>query len=1021
MSYRTEELARRQGDHGLAAQPAGGHIARMILSRLIGPAALLSAVGGTVAAAQTRHVDLRLTEGTNIAAALSLDGQTIAIDLLGRIWTLPRAGGTAKVLTDEFGDARQPAWSPDGKRIAFQSYRDGTWHIWSVGADGSSLRQHTLGEFDHREPTWSPDGTSLLFSSDRSGNYDIWRQTLASGRLERLTSDPADEFGPSAGPDGSVAFVSAKPGAAGIWLRDPNGTTALWAAAEGRVAGPSISPDGGTIVYNVIAGGGSELRAAERGQPSRLLSAAGDDVFPFRAAWTAEGTILYTSDGKIAEVRPDGTRLGAVPFDGRITFDRTAYQRARRDFDGTRPEPVRGILSPTVAPDGRSYAFVALGDLWRLTAGGLERLTTDLFVEADPQFSPDGTRLVYATDRGGSMELWLRDLATGADRQLTKSGGAALPAWAPDGARIVFQVQRGIATEIHSVGVTTGVITPLRTNLFGPSRATFSPDGRFVAIAALRANSAKYREGRNDILIMPSDGSPDRWVIPPAGRGVGARGIDGPVWSPDGKRMAFILDGLVWSQPVESTGEPAGPPTRHSDELANSLSWTGDGSRLVFQATKGLRNVDLSTGAVEPIAIPLTWRRSHPARTVTIHAGRMWDGRAERLRTNVDIVVTGHRITAIRPHRRPAPGDSVIDASGLTVMPGLADAHAHIGYGAGEALGRTWLAYGITTVRDPASDPFAIRERREAVESGARIGPRELATGRIFDGQRIYYGFNNAMTPGAQLTAELVRAAELRFDLIKTYVRLPDLLQYRIIEAAHRIGIPVSSHELYPAVAFGGDHVEHISGTSRRGYSPKMSGLSRSYQDVIGLLTASGMTLTPTMSLQGGFGWLTGRDTTILNDPRLTLAYGADYVRQLRQPPPPQFRVTPAMITSLGQTVSRVIDGGGVVIAGTDAPIIPYGLSLHTELMGYVEGGGLTPVQALRTATSAFADAMGLGEDLGSIAVGRLADLAMVEGNPLERIADARRVKLVMKNGEAFSIEQLMAGPVKRPAAPPRR
>jgi imidazolonepropionase-like amidohydrolase len=159
----------------------------------------------------------------------------------------------------------------------------------------------------------------------------------------------------------------------------------------------------------------------------------------------------------------------------------------------------------------------------------------------------------------------------------------------------------------------------------------------------------------------------------------------------------------------------------------------------------------------------------------------------------------------------------------------------------------------------------------------------------------------------------------------------------------------------------------------------------------------------------------------LLDDPRLTLAYGADYVRQLRRPTPAAFRVTPAMIASLGQTVRRVIEGGGVVIAGTDAPIIPSGLSLHTELMSYVEAGGLTPVQALRTATSAFADAMGLGNDLGSIAVGRLADLSMVEGNPLERIADARRVKLVMKNGETFSIEQLMAGPVKRPPATPRR
>lgn len=993
----------------------------MTLTKLIGSVALLSGACFGTASAQTRHVDLRITEGTNIAAALSPDGQTIAIDLLGRIWTLPRSGGTAKVLTDEFGDARQPAWSPDGKRIAFQSFRDGTWHIWSVAADGSSLRQHTVGEFDHREPEWSRDGTSLLFSSDRSGNYDIWSLDLASGRLERLTTDPADEFGPSAGPGGSVAFVSTKAGAAGIWLREANGNTALWAGAEGRVAGPAISPDGRTITYNVIAAGASQLFAAERGQAPRLLSSAGDDVFPFRAAWTAEGTILYTSDGKLAQVRPDGTRLAPVSFEARIAFDRKAYQRTRRDFDGTQTQPVRGIMAPTVSPDGRSYAFVALGDLWRLAAGRLERLTADSYMEADPQFSPDGTTLVYATDRGGLMELWLRNLATGTDRQLTKSGGAALPAWSPDGGRIVFQAQRGLGTEIQTVDVKTGETKVLRNNLFQPSRASFSPDGRYLAVAALRPNSARYREGRNDILILATDGSPDRWVVPPAGRGIGARGLDGPVWSPDGKRMAFVVDGLAWSQPITPNGEPAGPPIRHSDELANSLSWTGDGGQLVFQATEGLRKIRISDGTIERIAIPLTWRRKSPGRTLTIHAGRMWDGRADSVRTNVDIVVTGHRIVAIRPHRRAAPGDSIVDASNLTVMPGLADAHAHIGYGTGEALGRTWLSYGITTIRDPASDPFAIRERREAVESGVRIGPRELATGRIFDGQRIYYGFNNTITPGAQLTAELDRARDLRFDLIKTYVRLPDLLQQRIIEAAHRIGIPVSSHELYPSVAFGGDHVEHISGTSRRGYSPKMSGLSRSYQDVIGLLTASGMTLTPTMTLQGAFGWLIGRDSTILDDPRIAIAYGPDYVRQLRRPQPGFGVVTPAMVASLGQTVRRVVDGGGVVIAGTDAPIIPYGLSLHTELISYVKGAGLTPVQALRTATSAFADAMALGHELGSIAVGRLADLTLVEGNPLERIDDARRVKLVMKNGEVFSIEQLLAGPIERPAAVPRR
>jgi hypothetical protein len=378
----------------------------------------------------------------------------------------------------------------------------------------------------------------------------------------------------------------------------------------------------------------------------------------------------------------------------------------------------------------------------------------------------------------------------------------------------------------------------------------------------------------------------------------------------------------------------------------------------------------------------------------------------------VDVVIEGHRIVRVVPHSEELHRDSVVDASRLTVIPGLADAHTHLGYGTGEGLGRIWLAYGITTIRDPAADGFVIRERREAVESGVRVGPRELATGRIFDGERIYYGFNNGMTPGAQLGQELERAAEFQYDLIKTYVRLPDLLQQRIIAFAHQHGIPVSSHELYPAVAFGADHVEHIRGTSRRGYSPKVTALYRSYQDVIALLTASGMSLTPTIGIQGGFISLVRKDSTILDDPRLLATYGPEYVASLKRGNPRFPTPPPEQILAQGETVRRVIAGGGRVMAGTDSPIVPYGLSLHTELEHYV-AGGVTPVQALRTATSMFADAVGLSGEVGSIAAGRLADLAIVEGNPLERISDARRVRIVIKNGDVFTAERLLRGAVQ--------
>jgi imidazolonepropionase-like amidohydrolase len=400
-------------------------------------------------------------------------------------------------------------------------------------------------------------------------------------------------------------------------------------------------------------------------------------------------------------------------------------------------------------------------------------------------------------------------------------------------------------------------------------------------------------------------------------------------------------------------------------------------------------------------------------RTKTVHPGRFWDGRSDTLRRDVDIVIDGNRIKSVGPHQAAHAG-TVIDASNETVIPGLIEIHTHLSENFGEALGRAFLAWGITTVRNPATNTFEAMEQRESFESGARVGPRLITTGEPFDGTRIYYPGGASLGDTGQLPLELQHAKDFGYDFIKTYVRLPDLMQKRIIEAAHAMGMPVTSHELYPAVAYGADGVEHIRGTSRRGYSPKVTALMRSYRDVIDLLTASKMTLTPTIGIQGGFRLQTLRDASWIDDPRIQKLYPIAVVQRWRNEtriPASAAALDEAqrLVTPQERTVYQVVRGGGRVTAGTDAPINPYGLSLLMELENYASGG-LTPVEVLRTATMVSAEAMGVGADIGSIEPGKLADLTFIDGDPLQNIKDLRRVRRVIKDGNVYDMSSLLAG-----------
>ena len=185
-------------------------------------------------------------------------------------------------------------------------------------------------------------------------------------------------------------------------------------------------------------------------------------------------------------------------------------------------------------------------------------------------------------------------------------------------------------------------------------------------------------------------------------------------------------------------------------------------------------------------------------------------------------------------------------ASNLYVMPGLIEYHSHLQKDFGEAQGRAWLAFGITTVRSPGNTPYeggggsrGERCRRPSGAAGLRHGLAvRMAADLLQDGHRDF-------EPGPLRDGTPAHQGSCDLDLLKSYVRLPDLQQKRMVEFAHSIGIPVATHEIYPAAFVGVDSTEHTGATSRRGYSPKIATLQQSYQDVIQLFGKSGRILCP--------------------------------------------------------------------------------------------------------------------------------------------------------------------------------
>jgi len=953
----------------------------------------------------TRDLTVELREGTNMAAAPSPDGRRIVFSAQGALWVMPAKGGRAVRITDYRLEPTAPVWSLDGKRIAFQNYApEGNFHIWTISPEGRHATEITSGPYDDREPAWLPDGSGLVFSSDRSGDgqYKIWSVALGGAAPVQLTTGPGAESNPVVSPDGTrLAYV--------------DGTNVVTAAVAGGAptvvapgTAPAWTPDGAGLVYQNAARqlvvGGAQVTLDE-------------DIFPFPVRYLPDGRFLYTSDGKIRIRDAAGGERLDVDFRAELKLRRPVFKKPKdRGFDNLDVRPVRGISAPVLSPDGRSIAFVALNDVWAMRIGeDPVRLTNDPDRDANPQWTADGRAVYFSSERGNAGQLAVDqvELGSGLRTRLAAIPGRSMvtPKLSPDGGRIAYTTLSGQLEIWDRATSTPQVILPsISTQVSTPQ---WTPDGQRIILVDNERINNRFREGYNKLRVIDlATRSGTFYAVAPAPRQIAERDEGAAALSPDGTKVAFILDSRLHVMPLGPTGAPTGPARQVSDDMADLPTWGGDSRTILYKSAERVRTVRDDGGAMREVPVTLAWRQQVPQGRTLIHAGALWDGVGSTLRHDVDILVEGNRIVSVAPHGAHEAGVRVIDAGNQTVMPGLIETHLHplTLYQGGQfgQIAQLMLSYGITTAQSVAGPLHQSIEMREALEAGNLVGPRLFVSPPLWEGNRLFYSFARTLRTPQIAQIEIDKAKRMDADFLKSYVRAPIPIMERIAQGALDLGVPSGTHMVQPGAATGLAGTTHLSATQRMGYGWSKSFVRAiTYQDAADVYGKGDFRLIDTLFSAGA---LAGLDPGIVSDPRFVLV-PPNFVSGLQNAVPPTAAQIATIVNDATQQ-AKVRAAGALVANGTDSPLVVPGISLHLNLRGaaLVQGN----LAALQSATRDAAKMALVGEDLGTIEAGKLADLLVVNGNPLADLRAAADVRLVIKNGRVFSIDEILA-PARTP------
>jgi len=1016
-----------------------------------------------------QDVTLRLNEGTWMSLDVSPDGQNIAFDLLNDIYMIPASGGEARLIHGGPATQRSPQFSPDGTLLLYLSDETGADNAWVSALDGSHPRQiskETLAMITG--PAWGADGKAIVATKTNASVFEmrtseIHRLTLEGGTDELIVEAPKsgkDLQEARVSPDGRYLYYTERRGGdhyvyvnsgLGNFLirrRDlKTGETVDLIGGFGSATTPQVSPDGKYIAFIRRVQAKTVLfrydvdTATQHPVYQDLDRDLQADYIPQEHYYPAfdwfpdNRHVAIWGKGHLFKVDMQTGQAELIPFQATA---RHRIHNALRVQHNPAPNEVkvRIVRQPALAPRTNEIVFRALGKLWLQDYAGRQeprRLTNSTQAESDPSWSPDGRSIAYVewNDELGSA-LKVRAARGSQERVVVRSRGVIRqPVFSRDGRRLAYRIMDpeplmgGSADAPGLYVVPADGKQPAKYLTAASAVSQFSQDDRRIYFFG-----APDFMGRKAVKLQSI--SVDGGEVRDHAYAQTADTVDVSL-SPDFQWVAFKEFNQLHVMPYRE-GDAAMEITAAGQGVrkltvtgAFDAAWSADSSDLLWMLGPDVYTT--SPKAAGLVATPV--RTVHlsvptdvPQGTIAFVNARVIPIKDDSVIENGVVVVERNRIKAVGKTGSVAipAGAKVIDLAGKTLMPGFFDAHGHIDCCWGgimptkHATRYAALAYGVTTNFDPYTTELMNYESTEMTLAGAMVGPRWLGSGHVIYGRS---GKPDHMFDpiGSLEDARNIarRKVALGGSILKSYKLTTRGQRLHLLTAAAETGLMVDLE--------GAGHFYDNVNSILDGYTNLEHNLpvATYYDDLLQLFAHTSMSNTPTLIVTFGelFGesyiyqhqepWKESKVRSFI--PAVNNAYNpifgdGDAPMHVRAMESIHYadELYDVGFRSVGRSVKRLDDEGVTINVGSHGQAS--GIAIHWEMQLLAEGG-MSPLRILRAATLNGAKTWGFGAQLGSIEPGKLADLIVLDRNPLVDIHNTNSVRYTMVNGRLYDAETM--------------